>query len=104
MTETLKKVDELLADRRRCIEALETAAQRASEARSALTRAQEELSSAYAVASDTGWSSRELELLGFAEPATRRPSRKRATRHPTRKVATGAGSTAAAPPDQEPGE
>ena len=103
MTETLNKVDEMLANRRSCIEALEAAAQRAHEARTAYTRAEEELSSAYAVASNTGWSSKELELLGFAAPADRQPTRKRAARHHPRKVASGAISTTP-PPDQEPGE
>lgn len=103
MSETLNKVDEMLANRRSCIEALERAAQRAREARTAYTRAEEELSSAYAVASNTGWSSKELELLGFTAPTDRRSTRKRATRHQSTKTASGA-SSARPVPIQEPSE
>lgn len=81
MSETLNKVDELLANRRNCIAALEQAAAKANEARSVLAHAEEELAAAWAVANNTGWSTKELDQLGFSAPAEPRPTRRRAASH-----------------------
>ena len=104
MSETLNKVDELLANRRNCIAALEQAAAKATEARSVLTRAEEELAAAWAVANDTGWSSKELDQLGFTDPTSQRPVRKRTTSRPRAAKQPGSPNSAQTPAPSPVGE